>query len=557
MDMPLSANADPALSLTPAPVQQRIDALDIVRGFAIIGICIMNVDFFNRSVAGIGSGIPAGLTGINWLAAWFNAYFIVGKFWTIFSLLFGMGFAVMLQQAEKNNRPFLKTYLRRIIALGVLGTLHHILIWPGDILFSYAVAALGLLLVLFGTWRVILSVLLIFIGVSFVPNMQAAGDFGFTVALCGLFALYLRHPGRYRRWNVSLPLACWILVALSVTMLSALLASWLFPAMKEARTPLGIFSPLIFITTWLSIKFYPAPEQRIARTGVVAYCFFVFVGLGFGSVNFLMPDTPEPQRGRASTSASASAQAVQKTKAVDKEAERKARQAKRIKERQEEMEKEVKTLTHGSYGAAVKLRAEHFVKHAQGEGGFAIMLIGMFLIGNWFVRAGVMQNPAAHLKLLRQLAFIGLPIGIGLGLAGSLLASTFVPGVKNGWGIAAGLLSLGNLPACLGYVSLLVLILHRAGGSSRLRVLAPFGRMALTNYLVQSVIASIVFYGYGLGYYGMGRATQFGYVALLIPLQIAFSHWWLSVYRYGPLEWAWRAITYWQIPSFRLDTKEA
>jgi uncharacterized protein len=561
MDISIPAGAVPAPTLATPAVQKRIDALDIVRGFAIIGIAIMNVDFFNRSVLGIGGGMPTGLTGLNWLAAWFNAYFVVGKFWTIFSLLFGMGFAVMLQQAEKNNRPFLKTWLRRIIALGVIGSLHHIFIWPGDILFSYAVAALGLSLVLFGSWRVFLCVFLILVGLSFVPNMKAAGDFGFTVAVSALLALYLRHPKVYSRFNFSLSMASWILLLLASGLSIAFLASWFVPAMKDASVPLGIFSTLLSISTWLSIRFYQTPEKRMVRTGVFTYCFFTFVGLGFGMVNFLTPDAPAPTRGRetasASASSSASSSASASAKPVDKQAERKAQQAKRIKERQAEMEKEVKVLTQGSYVEAVKLRTGHFIRHAQGSGGFAVMLIGMFLIGNWFVRAGIMQNPARHLDLLRKLAFIGLPLGIGLGLAGSLLATGVVPGVKNGWQIASGLLSLGNLPACLGYVSVILLLLHRAGEASWLRVLAPFGRMALTNYLLQSLVASMVFYGYGLGYYGMGRAAQFGYVALLIPLQIAFSHWWLSMYRYGPLEWAWRALTYWNLPPMRPGAKVA
>ena len=57
----------------------------------LIGIFLMNIEWFNRSSSGIGLGMPLGLTGIDWFASWFIAYFIQGKFWTIFSLLFGMG----------------------------------------------------------------------------------------------------------------------------------------------------------------------------------------------------------------------------------------------------------------------------------------------------------------------------------------------------------------------------------------------------------------------------------------------------------------------------------
>ena len=65
---------------------------------------------------------------------------------------------------------------------------------------------------------------------------------------------------------------------------------------------------------------------------------------------------------------------------------------------------------------------------------------------------------------------------------------------------------LGNLPACLGYVGLVVTMLHSRSALSRIRVLAPLGRMALTNYLMQSLICMTYFYGFGLGHWGMSRA---------------------------------------------------
>jgi uncharacterized membrane protein YeiB len=110
---------------------------------------------------------------------------------------------------------------------------------------------------------------------------------------------------------------------------------------------------------------------------------------------------------------------------------------------------------------------------------------------------------------------------------------------------------IGNLPACLGYVSAIVLMLHSNSIFSRIRVLAPLGRMALTNYLTHSLVSTLIFFGYGLGHYGMGRAMQVGFVFSVIALQVAFCHWWLARFRYGPMEWLWRAITYWQIPAMR------
>jgi len=175
------------------------------------------------------------------------------------------------------------------------------------------------------------------------------------------------------------------------------------------------------------------------------------------------------------------------------------------------------------------------------------------LIGFWFVRSGIMDNTQAHLPLFRKLALFGLPVGIGLGIAGSLITTAPVKGLENDpFTLATGLLYLGNLPACLGYVSVLVLMFNSAGVLAKVKVLAPYGRMALTNYLSQSIICSAVFYSYGLGYYGMQRAHQVVFVLIVVILQLMFSHWWLSKFRYGPMEWLWRAVTYWKLPAFKV-----
>jgi uncharacterized membrane protein YeiB len=177
----------------------------------------------------------------------------------------------------------------------------------------------------------------------------------------------------------------------------------------------------------------------------------------------------------------------------------------------------------------------------------------MFLLGVWFVRSGVMEDTAKHLAFFRKLALFGLPVGIGLGLLTCFIAMSHTPGERyDGWGIAHGLVMLGNLPACLGYVGLVVTMLHSRTALSRIRVLAPLGRMALTNYLMQSLICMTFFYGFGLGHWGMPRAQQVLFVVVVYAAQIAFSHWWLARFRYGPMEWLWRGFTYRQVPPLRI-----
>ena len=80
------------------------------------------------------------------------------------------------------------------------------------------------------------------------------------------------------------------------------------------------------------------------------------------------------------------------------------------------------------------------------------------------------------------------------------------------------------------------------------------GRLALTNYLLHSVILTTVFYGYGLGLYGeVPRFWQMGFVVAVVGLQLVLSPWWLARYRFGPVEWFGRSLTYWQRQPMRRE----
>ncbi|MDB5934551.1 MAG: hypothetical protein JWQ01_1895 [Massilia sp.] len=533
-------------TLAPVPAHQRIEALDAVRGFALIGICLMNIEFFNRALSGLGAGMPPGLTGIDWLASYFVAYFVAGKFWTIFSLLFGMGFAVMLTRAERAGRGFLKPYIRRIAALAVFGALHHIFLFGGDILFSYAVAASFLLVVLYGTWKWMLVAIAACIGIAFIPGFgPGAGGVAGTLAFSGLIAVYMR--SEQKAFGLSAMAAC--LLAASLIAGIAALVFWFLPsAPKGPRGPATAMCCLFLLLSFLAQKFRDPIGKRPLRAGVTIYMFFATMMTIGGLVEYLTP--PEPV---AVAAQAAPTQAAARLEAK-KKAEAAAERAKNQKKQEEQRALETRVMSTGSYADVVRLRAAHFAEHAPNEAGFATLLIGMFLLGTWFVRSGVMENTGAHLPMFRKLAFIGLPAGIALGMLGSLIATTHLPGAQqDGFFLAHAILTIGNLPACLGYMAMIVLMLHSRSPLSKVKILAPFGRMALTNYLLQSLVMSTVFLGYGLGYWGLGRAWQVLFALGLCALQIAFSHWWLARFRYGPAEWLWRAVTYMQVPAMRVD----
>ncbi|MGH8106305.1 MAG: DUF418 domain-containing protein, partial [Arenimonas sp.] len=134
-----------APAVAPPQKMARIEILDVLRGFALLGIFLMNIEYFNRPFQEFGHGIPGGTVGLDYLVARLTEIFVTGKFWVLFSMLFGMGFVVMQNQARIDGRPFVAIYLRRTGALMVFGLLHIALLWSGDILHSYALVAFVLM----------------------------------------------------------------------------------------------------------------------------------------------------------------------------------------------------------------------------------------------------------------------------------------------------------------------------------------------------------------------------------------------------------------------------
>nr|WP_320058011.1 DUF418 domain-containing protein [uncultured Bacteroides sp.] len=128
--------------------KQRHIILDALRGLALLGICLANYPEFSlysfqgKEVTG---AMPT--AGIDTVVKYLQYIFIDGKFYTLFSLLFGIGFSIILSNAEQNNRNGLKVFYRRMAILALIGLFHLLFIWAGDILLLYAI--LGFILPLF------------------------------------------------------------------------------------------------------------------------------------------------------------------------------------------------------------------------------------------------------------------------------------------------------------------------------------------------------------------------------------------------------------------------
>jgi uncharacterized protein len=109
-----------------------------------------------------------------------------------------------------------------------------------------------------------------------------------------------------------------------------------------------------------------------------------------------------------------------------------------------------------------------------------------------------------------------------------------------------------------GYSAGIVVAIHTPLGKRLFSVFAPAGRMALTNYLAQGLVYAFVIFGAGPGLGLAGRIGTSQVILICIAffaLQVAFSHWWLARYRFGPMEWLWRALTYGERPPFYIASR--
>ena len=131
------------------PVKKRYIILDALRGFALLGICLANYPEFSLySFLSAEDAAALQTPGLDRALRYLLAFFVDGKFYTIFSLLFGIGFSIILEHALAEGGQGLKVFYRRMLCLLAIGLVHLWLLWSGDILALYAV--LGMLLPL---WR--------------------------------------------------------------------------------------------------------------------------------------------------------------------------------------------------------------------------------------------------------------------------------------------------------------------------------------------------------------------------------------------------------------------
>lgn len=185
--------------------------------------------------------------------------------------------------------------------------------------------------------------------------------------------------------------------------------------------------------------------------------------------------------------------------------------------------------------------------------------LAIFLIGFVVGRQRIYENVEVHHASFQRVRAWGLGVGIPVSIVYALMPWVVVP--PEAWEAMPWLaiffefvLVASMIFLTAGYIATATLLVHdHEHWKRRLSIFAPVGRMALTNYIAQSVVCVLVFYGPFLGLMGqVGPTATLGISLAIFAVQIAWSHWWLARFRFGPLEWLWRVATYGKMQPMRV-----
>ena len=414
---------------SPRPIQakERIEVLDVLRGIALFGMIIVHGD---------GYGIKEGR--LNDILGRIEVLFLDDRFFSMFAILFGAGFAIQLIRSKVKGAKFVFRFLRRMAALACFGL----------------IASIGL-------------------GYAIL----------FEYALCGLLLLVVRN---------------WSTKALTITFFICLM-----------------FSPL----------------YRITENSIKAALF------GVGKTKQLISNR------RAELTAAFIEGGKRNTMANET----------------------------GNYFTAVKLRSKNFASGflVEREGKLIFLLSGPFmliLLGFIGIRLKIFEEPAKHRRLIVWLMIAGTvlwAIHFWVLPFFNITPALEYPNIpfplqmtltyaSNGFGIFRD-----NWLSFLYMGAILLLVSYNPGKWLRhFRFFARVGRMALTNYILQALIFSLAFSKYAFGLPMMPEVFMvFIFAFGIFILFVWFSSWWLSRYQYGPLEWIWRSVTYWEKQPLRVKQK--
>jgi uncharacterized protein len=429
----------------PTALSDRIESLDVIRGFALLGILLLNILGFGLLSSGyfnpaVGGGDDTGSLTLN-LGVWAAVdVFFEGAMRALFSILFGAGVVLFTSSARERGGVL---HYRRNFWLLVIGLFDaYVLLWSGDILVTYALAGMV------------------------------------------LYPVRRFSPGK--------------LVAMAIVLLTLIsLTNLVFSvSLTEGRDRLAQGSELSASDPAIAAD----PETKA----------LIDAWMDFSSDYELSPDVEASEL----------------------------------------------AMRQGGYVSAfvfnLGLMAEVWtftIPVIMFWDALAMMLLGMALF-KWRV-LDASRSTGFYVKLM----CVGFALGISINLYELYRAyvSDFDPLIVHGYMRAS--YHVGRLGMAFGYLGLVMWVCQREVLQKLRFRLAAVGRMALTNYLMHSLIALFLFTGAGLGLAGELQRWQLYIVVFAVWLvQLIISPWWLSRFRFGPVEWLWRAVTYLSLPPLRVSS---
>lgn len=431
-----SAIEVPALADQPSPVSasERMASIDVLRGFALCGILVMNIPWFARSESMFfNPTFGGGFEGADYWTWLISHLFFDAKMMTIFSMLFGAGMLILTERARSTGRSAAAIYYRRLGWLMVFALLHAYLLWSGDILYTYA--------------------------------------------LCGL----VLYPARNLRPRTLIIFGVVLLfIGNAIAMVSGLFFEVARSSVHDATAILeGGGTPNPFQQQMLEAW----PEMK---SGFV----------------------PDAQRLAAEEAAYL-----------------------------------------GSYGELFKYRA---MQNIFMQAMLFPLLLAWRAAGPMFLGMALMKMGVFTAQ--RSMRFYGILMTIGYAIGLPLVGIGAYLGIKSNFDFVASFMYIwsfnyfGSILVALGHIGLVMIVCKMGVVRWFTAGLAAIGQMALTNYLMHSVICATIFFGWGFGYWGQwSRFETIGVVAAILALQFIVSPLWLSVFRFGPMEWLWRSLTYWRV----------
>lgn len=455
----------------PVASAARIRELDVLRGVALFGILLANVRqmFLPWEVADrpVAIGVSVWLAWIDW--GLFHALIDL-KFLTLFSVMFGIGFALQSERLSLRGEGFTRVYLRRVLILAAFGVAHGLLLYSAEVLLCYALAGLVLLAVRRLSTGALLRVGIVLLGTVLLWGFQidALGKVYPLLTLVTFAGLVFVMTVLWRAgWAVALTLSV-VLITAAATMMTIRYSAGGGTSHAAAQY---------------------AEVQRIVAA----------------------MSSSDPTRWPA----------------------------------------ELLVRRQGDLGA---LLWHHVTQYRNLLAYLLVFLfwrtLGLFMIGAAIYRSGLLA------RLLpsdwKRVAWYGWGFGLPLSVLATLLQGGAMTGFVE-FRLSSLLHTLSALPMAAGILGLVFALTRSQIASRPVALLESTGRMALSNYIGQSVVMATLAESWGVGLYARLGGPPLTLLAVGAFFALALlSHLWLSRFRLGPLEWIWRCGTYWQwLPNRR------